>query len=201
MTSRSPSIAPRRKALAAASAICAVFAIAACGSANERVTAGTYAGEGGVPAPYINVGPLAYQVQISRALNPADSEDASYLVGLTPSESKLNPGEEWFAVFLQVYNSTGHAHPAATNITIHDEQGIVYKPFTPSSANLFAYRAGNVPPHSRLPEPGSPADVAPTQGALLLFKIKLASLSNRPIEVKIVDPDNPADVGTAELDV
>ncbi len=36
---------------------------------------------------------------------------------------------------------------------------------------------------------------------MLLFKIKVVSLDNRPIEIKIVDPLNPAQTASAELDV
>jgi hypothetical protein len=190
-----------RKLTPLAGALAASLAIAACGSSNERVTVGTYAGEGGVPAPYLSVGPLQYQVQISRALNPAESEDAAYLSGLSPADSKLSPGEEWFGVFIQVYNQTGRPHPSASDITISDTQGNVYKPLVPASTNFFAYRPAQVPAHGRLPEPGSPADTAPTQGALLLFKIRLESLSNRPIEVTIVNPADPAQSAKAELDV
>jgi hypothetical protein len=41
----------------------------------------------------------------------------------------------------------------------------------------------------------------PTQGALLLYKIQTVSLDNRPLEFKIVDPTNPAEKASAELDV
>ncbi len=35
----------------------------------------------------------------------------------------------------------------------------------------------------------------PTQGALLLYKIKIVSLDNRPLELKIVDPAEPVPDG------
>jgi|SRR5579875_191975 len=192
---------PTRKGMALlGAAVCAV-ALAACGDANERVTSGTYAGEGGVPAPYLQVGQLAYQVQISRELNPYESEDQAYLEGIPPALQQLKPGEEWFAVFLQVYNETGKPHPASTEISLFDTQDNVYYPINPTGYNPFVYRGGEVPAHGRLPEPNSIAGESPTQGAALLFKIKLASLANRPIEIKIVNPENPKEVATAELDV
>src|SRR5262249_38069519 len=61
----------------------AALALGACGSSHSRVTTGTYAGESGASAPYLDVGPLTYEVQLSRALNPYNVEDASYLQGLT----------------------------------------------------------------------------------------------------------------------
>jgi hypothetical protein len=40
-----------------------------------------------------------------------------------------------------------------------------------------------------------------TQGALLLYKIEIVSLDNRPLELKIFDPSNPLETASAELDV
>jgi hypothetical protein len=179
----------------------AALALGACGDSHTRVTTGTYAGESGQNAPYLNVGPLIYEVQLSRELNPADIEDRAYLTGLTPSQRKLDPGEEWFAVFVQVYNETQRSHPSATNLTISDTQGTVYSPILPSSTNEFAYHDGAVPAKGRIPALDTVAAAGPTQGALLLYKVKLASLDNRPLALKIVDPLNPSELASAELDV
>lgn len=181
----------------------AALALGACGDSHTRVTTGTYAGESGQNAPYLDVGPLIYEVQLSRQLNPADTEDASYLAGLSPAERRLAPGEEWFAVFLQVYNESSDAHPAALadSITISDTQGHVYTPLTPAATNEFAYRAGSVPSRGRIPTLNTVASDGPTQGALLLYKIRLASLDNRPLEVRIVDPGDASQTASAELDV
>jgi hypothetical protein len=179
-----------------------VLALSACSDdSHTRVTTGTYAGESGQNAPYLNVGPLIYEVQLSRELNPYDTEDSSYLADLTPAQAKLNPGEEWFAVFLQVYNETSIPHPAATNISISDTQENVYTPIVPPATNEFAYRGGILAPKGRIPALNTVAANGPTQGAVLLFKIKLVSLDNRPIEIKIVDPTNLTQTASAELDV
>jgi hypothetical protein len=190
-----------RKCPLAALAALAVLALGACGESHTRVTTGTYAGVGGANAPYLDVGPLIYQVQISRQLNPSDTEDSAYLEGLTPAQQQLLPGQEWFAVFLQVYNHTGRALPAATSLTITDTQNNTYAPIVPDQTNPFAYRAGLVPAGSDLPQPQSVPSFGPTQGALVLYKIQVASLDNRPFEFKIVDPTNPSLTASAELDV
>ncbi len=182
-------------------AILAVLALSACGDSHTRITTGTYAGESGANAPYLNVGPLIYEVQLSRELNPANSEDASYLQGLTPAERKLEPGQEWFAVFMQVYNNTNNEHPAATSLTISDTQENVYTPIAPAESNLFAYRAGMVPPKNQIPLPGTVADDDPAEGLVLLYKIEIVSLDNRPLVLKILDPENPSESASAELDV
>src|SRR5580693_9229903 len=166
----------------------AVLALSACGSSHTRVTTGTYAGEAGDAAPYLYVGPLIYEVQLSRELNPFNAEDAVYLQGVPAAESKLETGQEWFAVFVQVYNNSSRAHLAANNFTVYDTQGNTYTPIVLEQSNQFAYRGGVVPAKNQLPLPGTAADDAAPQGALLLFKIQLASLENRPLEMKIVDP-------------
>jgi hypothetical protein len=179
----------------------AVFVLSACGDSHTKVTTGTYAGESGQNAPYLNVGPLVYEVQLSRELNPTNSEDSAYLQGLGESERKLAPGQEWFGVFVQVYNQTNDAYPSATEMTISDTQGNTYTPLMPSSINPYAYRATLVPAKGQLPAPDTTAFFGPTQGALLLYKIQVVSLDNRPLELKIVDPADPSESASAELDV
>lgn len=197
-----PPRAPRhRRLLAVAGALLIAVALAACGNADVKETSGTYAGEGGVGAPYLSVGPLVYSVQISRALNPYDTEDEAYLQGLTPAQRELHPGEEFFAVFMQVYNETNESHQVASDISISDIEGNVYHPIELSQENLFAYRPGaSVPAKSQLPIPSSVAASAPINGLMLLYKIKLESLEDRPLKVKIVSPTVPSESATAELD-
>jgi len=182
-------------------ALLAAVALGGCGDSHTRVTTGTYAGESGANAPYLDVGPLSYEVQLSRQLNPTNSEDAAYLQGLGAAERKLEAGQEWFAVFLQVYNHTGRPLRAAGAITISDTQANTYTPIVPNETNPFAYRGGEVPARGQIPIPDTIADSGPTQGALLLFKIRVVSLDNRPLELKILDPENPTESASAELDV
>jgi hypothetical protein len=191
---------PRKFPLAVL-ALLAALSLGACGDSHTRVSTGTYAGESGANAPYLNVGPLLYEVQISRELNPYDVEDAAYLQGLSPAERKLEPGQEWFGVFIQVYNDSSRAHPAANRVTISDTQNNLYVPVVPGVTNQFAYRGGLVPGNGRLPVPASVAANGSTQGLLLLYKIDIVSLDNRPLELKIFDPLNAAQTASAELDV
>jgi hypothetical protein len=189
------------RTMAMALVLLAGLALSACGDSHTRVTTGTYAGESGQNAPYLDVGPLVYEVQLSRELNPANVEDASYLLGLTPAQRALKPGEEWFAVFIQVYNHTSTAHLGASSLTISDTQNNVYTPIVPDQANQFVYRGGLLPAASQIPASGSVAASGDTQGALLLYKIRVVSLDNRPLELHIVDPIDTAQTASAELDV
>jgi hypothetical protein len=189
-----------RKSLLSVAAL-ALVALGGCGSSHSKVTTGTYAGESGVNAPYLDVGPLTYEVQLSRQLNPYDTEDEAYLRGLTPLQRKLAPDQEWFAVFIQVYNRDSRPHPAASTLTISDTQSNLYTTVTPDATNEFAYRGGLVAANGRLPVLDSVAANGPTQGALLLYKIQIVSLDNRPLTFKIVDPEDAARTASAELDV
>ncbi len=175
--------------------------LGACGNDESPVTTGTYAGESGKNAPYLDVGPLVYQVQLSRALNPFNQEDALYLEGLTPRQAFLKPGEEWFAVFMQVRNPTPHPHLATLRITIYDTQNNVYLPVIPPGVNHYAYRGEAVPGNGQIPIAGSTAAIGPTGGQVLLFKIKDISLNNRPLTIKIVSPTDSSKVAQATLDV
>jgi hypothetical protein len=190
----------RQFAVLALALLC-VLALGACGDSHTKVTTGTYAGESGANAPYLNLGPLVYQVQLSRQLNPANSEDSGYLQGVPYAEGRLKPGEEWFGVFLQVYNNTEEPHKAAENITISDTEGNVYHPVAVLPTNHYVYRAVNVPSKGLLPNADTTASFGPTQGALVLFKIKTYSLNNRPLEIKIVNPEDASESVSAELDV
>ncbi|MHB1467788.1 MAG: hypothetical protein ACYCX7_01370 [Solirubrobacteraceae bacterium] len=191
---------PRRR-IAVAGALLAALALSACGSANMRETTGTYSGENGAAAPYLNVGSLVYQVQISRSLNPWENEDAGFLEGLPNHGKELSAGEEWFGVFLQVYNETKSSQPDATEVTLSDTEGHVYHPVMPNATNEFVYRPGQIPQKGQVPALDAPASYDSAGGALLIYKIKLESLENRPIRIKIANPEDPSESASAELDV
>jgi len=192
---------PLRKLPLLAAALLAALALGACGDSHTKVSTGTYAGESGQNAPYLDLGPLVYQVQLSRQLNPNNSEDAGYLQGVPFAEGRLLPGQEWFGVFMQVYNNTDEAHKAAENITISDTEGNVYRPLAVLPTNHYVYRAVNVPAKGLLPNADTTASFGPTQGALLVFKIRTVSLDNRPLEIRIANPEQPSETVSAELDV
>ena len=93
------------------------------------------------------------------------------------------------------------AHLGASTITISDTQNNVYSPIVPDQTNQFAYRGGFIPANSQIPVPSSVAANGGTQGALLLYKIQVVSLDNRPLKIHIVDPQDATQTASAELDV
>ena len=172
----------------------ATLAVGACGNKEERTLHAATEGE------YVDVGPLKYQVQISRLLNPNDPEDRGYLVDL-PAGELLGADDEWFAVFMRVENGSEHAAQVADQYEIVDTQENHYAPVQMGPKNVFAYRPGTLAGNEVLPFPDSPAGEDTIQGALLLFKIPVANFENRPLVLEIRSSRLPSELGTVDLDV
>ena len=170
--------------------------LAGCGNKKKTET------EGKTEGVYLDVGPLIYQVQISRQLNPRNVEDRTYLSGLPRNQRKLGRDEVWFGVFLRVQNNTDDPAPSASEFRVLDTEEKAYTPVSQTSINPFAYRPTVVPAGQVLPRPGSAASTGPIQaGSLLLFKLTTESLANRPLELQITSPTGEPREGTVELDV
>lgn len=168
--------------------------VSACGNRREQITQAETEG------PYLNVGALKYQVQISRPLNPHDIEDRAYLRGVSPQEGQLRQDETWFAVFLRVVNETDRTHPSAKAFEIEDTRGKRFEPLV-VTGNAFAYQPTRLPPRGTIPAHGSIAEGSPIGGQMLLFKITLNSLANRPLELMIRSPQGSPRQATVALDV
>ncbi|MFL5820807.1 MAG: hypothetical protein ACJ76S_09045 [Solirubrobacteraceae bacterium] len=189
-------MSPSRYRIPVVVALCVLLAggLAACGKSQATRT------QADTEGPYLDVGALKYQVQISRQLNPQDIEDQVYLRGIAPQDSRLRPDETWFAVFVRAVNEGDRAEPAARNFEIEDTQGKRFSPVR-IAGNPFAYLPARVPPGGTLPAFGSAADLSPIGGSLVLFKLTLSALANRPLELRIRSGQAPAHEGTVELDV
>jgi hypothetical protein len=180
----------RRCALVALAAV--ALAASGCGNKQENTTVAETEGI------YLDLAGMKYQIQMSRYLNPADVEDRSYLLGL-PTGVQPSGKEVWFGIWMRVQNETDKPLPVATEYEIHDTQGAIYRPVPlDAKSNPFAYQAGDVGPESILPLPDSAAGNTAIQGSLLLFKVKVDSLQNRPLELKITQG---GDTDTADIDV
>jgi hypothetical protein len=174
----------------------ALVALAACGSSTGQVTSAETEGL------YLDINGLKYQVQMSRYLNPADVEDREYLVGLPEGTEELPPDEIYFGVWVRVENtSEDETRPAATVWEIHDTQENVYRPLSvDAEINPFVFEPVEVPPKTVIPLASSAAGQGPTQGLLLLFRLKIDSLQNRPLELKFSNGGDSTE-GTYDLDV
>ena len=181
-----------RTVLVALLALLAVCSLAACGNKEDEVTRADTEG------PYVDAGPLQYQVQISRQLNPADEEDKGYFIGVKDPDGQLNPQETWFAVFVKVFNRTQESHIAARHFEIEDTAGKLYEPIEIPEHNVFAYHAAEIPSGGQLPATDSLANEGFIGGSMLLFKLTIESLANRPLVLHIKTAGHPPE---AEIDL
>lgn len=186
----------RRLALHALTAL-VIVVLAGCGRHDQVLEAET---EG----IYVDISELQYQVQNSRQLNPANPTDQPYLRGLPPEERGLAPGEAWFAIFLRANNPSPQPQPTATHFKVLDSQENEFLPIPLGPENPYAWPLADpvlVPPKQVFPRPGSPADEDSTGGALVLFKITIDSLQNRPFELVIEGPPSDPVEAKITLDV
>jgi hypothetical protein len=181
-------------------ALCALIALVAagCGGTAPTGAGGAVTDEG----QYLEVAGLKYQVQISRQLNPSDSEDRGYLIGLPSGISTAPaPGELWFGVFMRVQNDGDGTHPATSDYSITDTQHNTFRPVPLSGQNAFAYRARTLQPGDLIPVPDSAAASDPIQGSLILFKLKTDDLQNRPLTLHIAEGGASGQQASVELDL
>jgi hypothetical protein len=184
----------RRIAVSAAVAVLALGGLAACGSEDE-----VHHGE--TEGVYVSTGGLKYQVQISRVLNPRDFEDRDYLKGLNAGDRVLPAEDNWFAIFVRVFNQDDTPHRSADRIVIEDTTGARFEPVRLDlRSNSVAYIPLVVQPGDQIPVPGSQARENQTQGGMVLYRIPIRSLTNRPLELHIESPEGGADA-TVDLDV
>ncbi|CAB4879151.1 MAG: hypothetical protein F2799_06165 [Actinobacteria bacterium] len=188
--------APRR-ILPVVAALCLAAGTSACGS-TENVKVGT--GEGA----YVDINDVAYQVQISRTLNPKLAEDASYLVGLPAGTVPPGPGEEWFALFLRAQNFGSSAAKLPVKFRLVDTTDKRYTPIALDTAtNIFSWNPTELlEPDWIYPPASSIAGSGPVrEGALLLFKLSDDVYQNRPLVLEIYDSASLKPAAVISLDL
>jgi len=146
---------------------------------------------------YATVGSVQYQVQTSRQLNPTNIEDRDYLSGLAQGEQNLEADELWFGVFIRAKNLTDVPLDTAEEFTLEDTIGEEFERI--EAENVVDYKPLVLESGEASPNTNELSSYGPGQGKMLLFKLKNATLDNRPLEMKIVSPDG--DEGTIEIDV
>lgn len=159
--------------------------LAACGreSHPEQADANNNGG-------YVDAGPITYQLQVSRQLNPYATEDSQYLAGLPAGTARPKPDEMWYGVFLQAKNQSDQTATTTDTFDIRDTQGNVYRPIQlNTSENPYAWKSVPLAPSGVEPGPDTTASFGPTQGRLLLFKLPTQVYSNRPLTLQIHSPD------------
>jgi hypothetical protein len=183
----------RRSTTAAvcALALLASLGLSACESSQKKAREG--AEREGLSFPLGNVN---YNVFITRQLNPRVVEDKAYYRGPEPRGTEL-----LYGIFLQACNKTKQPQQTADTFTVTDNQGNEFQPTPLPRGNAFAYQPRILRAGTCEPETGSVAQLGPTAGSMLLFKLPLKNTENRPLELHIETPSGATQGKRVELDL
>jgi hypothetical protein len=121
-----------------------------------------------------------YNVFITRQLNPAIPPDSAYVEGPEPA-----PGETLYGIFLQACNTSEDVRMTVEDFKVVDNQGNEFEPEELPENNRFAYHPRELDPKECIPEAGSVAQLGPTAGSMLLFRLPLQMTENRPLELEM----------------
>jgi hypothetical protein len=174
----------------------AALALAGCGSKEDAYK------EADTEGVYVAAGGLTWQIQLSRAMNPALVEDQAWFRGLPGDETRPTGSQEWFGIWLRAQNQTSRALRSTSGFYIEDTQLNRYYPVPLSASNDLAYRAQILPAHATIPNENSIAYLSDAQGELLLFKLPVSVYQNRPIVLHWLSADGSGKtVATAQIDL
>jgi hypothetical protein len=176
-----------RRLLPLLTALVLATGLSACGHKEAHPTQANANNDG----TYIDAGPITYQLEISRELNPYSAEDSSYVKGLPAGTTPPTASEFWYGVFLWAKNQTHHDYTTLDTFQITDSQGNTYYPEKlDPNVNPFAWTPQTLAPNQIVPKPDTVASFGPTQGALLLFKLSTTAYANRPLTLWLLGPGN-----------
>lgn len=151
--------------------------------------------------PYFNVGPMTYQVQESRQLNPFSTEDVQFLSGVKGAQD-ISPDQFWYGVFLWAKNQSGRIADTASDFKLVDSSGTVYEPTALNpSINPYAWSGMALDPNGTEPGPDSTASLGFSGGQLILFKVNQSVYSNRPLTLEIYAPGTTTHPSQVSLDL
>jgi hypothetical protein len=157
---------------------------------------GYSAGATGNEGEPIQLSDIQFNVQLTRFLNPSDSEDKNYLTDQRPLQSA---DLAFLAVFMTMKNRSPHPVnlPAPSQMTVVDTTGARY-PAIPSHTPFSVPLGAPLPGHGEIPVPDSAAASGPAQGSVVLFLVPQGISENRPLELEI---QSQGVTGTITLDI
>jgi hypothetical protein len=142
----------------------------------------------------IDLDGIDYNVFITRQLNTEVTPDEAYYTGPQPG-----PDELLYGVFMQVCNNSDEPLETADTFFIKDNQGNEFEPEEVElENNQFRYEPKVLNPDQCIPEAGSVAQLGPSAGTMLLFRLPLQTTENRPLELEI---EGEEETLTFELDI
>lgn len=164
------------RAAAVLLAVAAVGALAGCGVEHAE-------GEPRREGLAVPLGGVAYEVLLTRQINPRDVEDMGYLRGEVQAPA---PGTTYYGVFLQACNINDEPETTASTFRVVDTTGEEFEPVELDETNPFAWQVTELEPEECFPREGSLAQTGPASAALLLFEVPIENTENRPLELEIV---------------
>ena len=174
-----PARMPRRVLMLLCLAVLAA-GLGACGNSDTKLGVDEAASEGlALPLDGID-----YNVFITRELNPRITPDKSYV----PTGTAPDATHTLYGVFLQACNRGKESAQTADRFKIVDNQGNEFEPQPLPQTNDFSYQPQVLAPNECIPEAGSVAQLGPTAGAMLLFRLPLANTEYRPLLLEIEGP-------------
>lgn len=174
-----------RRLLLLLCALTLAIGLTACGHKEAHPTQADANNDGS----YIDAGPVTYQLQLSRELNPYNAEDSQYVKGVPAGTTSPTANQLWYGVFLWGKNQTHHDQTTLNSFEITDTQGNTYYPVKlDPDVNPFVWTAQTLAPNQIEPGPNTVAAAGPTQGGLLLFKLSTTVYSNRPLTLLLLGP-------------
>jgi hypothetical protein len=173
--------------LACLLALAAPLGLAACGDEEPGVDEPAREGLA------LELGGVDYNVFITRQLNPRVAPDEAYVT------EEAAPGETLYGVFIQVCNNSEEPRETVSEFTVRDNQENTFEPEELPEENQFAYQPRTLDPEECIPQAGSVAQLGPSAGSLLLFRLPLENTENRPLELELEGEDG--EMLTFELDI
>ena len=164
--------------------------LTACGNKDEEQGVDEPAREGLA----LDLDGVDYNVFITRQLNPKVPPDDAYFDG--PEAEK---DETLYGLFIQVCNHSEDTQQTVDRFSIKDNQGNEFEPEELPEDNHFAYHASELLPDECIPEEGSVAQLGPSAGSMLLFRLPLQNTEYRTLELEIQGEGE--DHLTFELDI
>lgn len=163
------------------------FPVVAAGCGDDEVETEVKEGEP------LELGDLAFSVQITRFLNPSSEEDAAYLEGAP----QLARGQQYLAVFMQINNEGDEDAVVPDGFEVIDTRDTVFP--QAEVENDFALIPGTViPADGTVPGLETVARNGPIEGSMVLFLIDEAASENRPLRLEV---NSAGEHGEVELDI
>ena len=126
-----------------------------------------------------------YNVFITRQLNTKITPDNAYFDG--PEAAK---GETLYGVFIQVCNHSKDTHQTADGLQDQGQPGQRVRAGGARRGQRSSRTSlGELAPDECIPEAGSVAQLGPSAGSMLLFRLPLQNTEYRPLELEIEGPD------------